>query len=297
MFLISKKSVKNYKFTIFTPCFNGAVTINRVFSSMEKQTYANFEWFIVNDGSTDNSKTTIIDLINNSTIKDKITFIDQENCGKHISWNKVAGLADSDYFICADCDDSFVDISLEFLNEKANYIEDLNDSTIVGINVCTRDPNTGNMKCDPYPKDGLICDYIELEYKYKCTGEHWYINKTNEIKQIVFPNIKSRFYPENRVWFALSVKGLKQICFNACLRDYYFSPNGLCANRDWQWRIDIKKAKMYLHYYAWMVFVPGRRIFNISPLAFFRRIRMLIVQFFKYLFLLVLNVFTAHTRG
>ena len=102
---------------------------------MEKQTYTNFEWFIVNDGSTDTSKSIIVNLINNSSIKDKITFIDQENCGKHISWNKVASLADSDFFICADCDDSFVDTSLEFLNEKANYIENLNDSTNVGINL------------------------------------------------------------------------------------------------------------------------------------------------------------------
>ncbi len=48
--------MKNYKFTIFTPCYNGAETIHRVFESVAKQTYKNYEWIIVYDGSTDNSQ-------------------------------------------------------------------------------------------------------------------------------------------------------------------------------------------------------------------------------------------------
>lgn len=45
----------NYFFTIFTPCYNGAKFIHRVFKSVASQTYKNFEWIIINDGSTDNS--------------------------------------------------------------------------------------------------------------------------------------------------------------------------------------------------------------------------------------------------
>lgn len=44
-----------YSFTVFTPCYNGAKTIHRVFESMKTQTYDNWEWIIVNDGSQDNS--------------------------------------------------------------------------------------------------------------------------------------------------------------------------------------------------------------------------------------------------
>ena len=58
--------MKNYKFTVFTPCYNGANTIERVFDSMNAQTYSNWEWIIINDGSTDDSEVVISKLISES---------------------------------------------------------------------------------------------------------------------------------------------------------------------------------------------------------------------------------------
>lgn len=71
----------NYKFTIFTPCYNGAKTIKRVFDSVESQTYSNFEWIIVNDGSTDQSDIVIRNLIEKSKIKDKIKYFNTKEHG------------------------------------------------------------------------------------------------------------------------------------------------------------------------------------------------------------------------
>lgn len=68
----------NFKFTIFTPCYNGENTIQRVFDSVETQTYSNFEWIIINDGSTDGSDNKIISLINKSPIKEKIKYLSQK---------------------------------------------------------------------------------------------------------------------------------------------------------------------------------------------------------------------------
>ena len=47
--------MRNYKFTIFTPVYNGARFFERVLNSLKNSTYKNFEWIIINDGSTDNS--------------------------------------------------------------------------------------------------------------------------------------------------------------------------------------------------------------------------------------------------
>lgn len=41
------------KISIITPTYNRAKTLHRVFESLEKQTYKNFEWIIIDDGSTD----------------------------------------------------------------------------------------------------------------------------------------------------------------------------------------------------------------------------------------------------
>lgn len=57
--------MKNYFFTIFTPCYNGENTIERVFQSVDSQTYLNYEWIIINDGSKDESQKKIESLIKN----------------------------------------------------------------------------------------------------------------------------------------------------------------------------------------------------------------------------------------
>lgn len=43
------------KVTVFTPSFNRSHTISRVYNSLLKQTDKDFEWVIVDDGSTDNT--------------------------------------------------------------------------------------------------------------------------------------------------------------------------------------------------------------------------------------------------
>ncbi len=109
-------------FTIFTPCYNGEKTIQRVFSSIELQTIKDFEWIIINDGSTDNSEIVIKDLISCSFIKDKILFISQDNKGKHISWNNAVKLAKGEWFLPCDCDDSFLPNTLEFFLSKLSEV-------------------------------------------------------------------------------------------------------------------------------------------------------------------------------
>lgn len=42
--------------TVFTPTFNRCNTLSRLYESLKKQTNKNFEWIIVDDGSTDNTK-------------------------------------------------------------------------------------------------------------------------------------------------------------------------------------------------------------------------------------------------
>ena len=45
-----------YRFTVFTPTYNRAHALARVYESLERQTFRNFEWLIVDDGSTDRTR-------------------------------------------------------------------------------------------------------------------------------------------------------------------------------------------------------------------------------------------------
>ena len=74
------------KITIFTPAYNRAYTLQRLYESIKKQEYKNFEWISVDDGSKDNTKELIHSFISEKKVDIKYFF--QENSGKHIAINK-----------------------------------------------------------------------------------------------------------------------------------------------------------------------------------------------------------------
>ena len=48
-----------YKFTVFTPTYNRAGLLTELYESLKIQTYKNFEWLIIDDGSVDNTEETV----------------------------------------------------------------------------------------------------------------------------------------------------------------------------------------------------------------------------------------------
>lgn len=44
------------KFTVFTPTFDRKELLEKLYKSLQKQTFKDFEWLIVDDGSTDGTK-------------------------------------------------------------------------------------------------------------------------------------------------------------------------------------------------------------------------------------------------
>lgn len=50
------------RITVFTPTYNRAKSLPRVFESLMHQTYNDFFWIIVDDGSTDNTKKLLTNL-------------------------------------------------------------------------------------------------------------------------------------------------------------------------------------------------------------------------------------------
>ena len=102
--------------TVFTPTYNRAYILPRLYESLLKQTDKNFEWVIVNDGSTDNTKKIIEEWIE----KDKIVirYYEQENQGKPVAHNKGVEKAKGEIFTCVDSDDFLVDNAVEIINSK-----------------------------------------------------------------------------------------------------------------------------------------------------------------------------------
>lgn len=45
-----------YKITLFTPTYNRGYIISRLYESIKRQTFRDFEWIIFDDGSTDDTE-------------------------------------------------------------------------------------------------------------------------------------------------------------------------------------------------------------------------------------------------
>lgn len=57
-----------FLFSVFTPTYNRAGTIARAYNHLCKQTLRNFEWIVIDDGSTDNTEETIREWIKEGRI-------------------------------------------------------------------------------------------------------------------------------------------------------------------------------------------------------------------------------------
>jgi len=247
-------------FTIFTPCYNGEKTINRVFQSVFTQTYKDFEWIIINDGSTDDSSKTIMNLINSyPELSNKIIFLDNKiNQGKHKIWNIAVSMSKGELFLPADCDDCFEPDTLAFMKDKWTLYK---SDDISGINVCCGDPYTKQIIGLPYPTDELISNNIELVYKYHILGEKWGCIRTDLLKKLSFPDVKGHFFPESYLWFSLA-KTHKVICFNKILRLYYDEPSSICNSKLTKNNKDVLRNQ--INYTKWTIKNVGGQVFSYS---------------------------------
>ena len=109
--------------TVFTPTYNRAYTLERLYNSLVEQTNNSFVWLIVDDGSTDNTA----QLVNKFIAENKINiqYHCQENAGKSQAHNKGVALCETELFVCVDSDDYLAPNAIERVTHHWNYAKSL----------------------------------------------------------------------------------------------------------------------------------------------------------------------------
>lgn len=211
-------------FTVFTPTYNRAHTLPRVYECLCAQTYTNFEWLIVDDGSTDNTFEIVKSWIDVKIIA--VRYLRQDNAGKHVAFNRGVENAKGELFVPLDSDDTCIPQTLARFYERWHAIPKNMRSTFSGITCLCNDEN-GNIVGGPLPNDIIDGRFYDVLSKLNRTGEMWGFHRTTVLREFPFPIfLGEKFVPEGLVWNRIAGKYNMRF-INEPLRHYYASNDAL----------------------------------------------------------------------
>ena len=100
------------KITVFTPTYNRAYCLHKCYESLKRQSCKDFEWLIIDDGSTDNTG----ELVRQWQAHEQgfaIRYIYKENGGMHTGYNTAYELIGTELSMNVDSDDYLTDTAIE----------------------------------------------------------------------------------------------------------------------------------------------------------------------------------------
>lgn len=237
--------MNNIVITVFTPSYNRAETLPRVYTCLKNQTFKDFEWIIIDDGSEDDTKK-VVDGFKKEDNFFEIKYVYQKNQGKHIATNNAVKLSRGEFFITLDSDDACTNDALETFLSEWNKIPPESRSEFYGISCRTCNEN-GVINGKPMDKPYIDSNDLDFKLKYKIDGELWGMVRTDIMREFPFPQTEGyHFYPENIIWDNVGRK-YKSRYINRALRYYINDRENAVTNVD---RKNASKEKfaMRLHY-------------------------------------------------
>ena len=177
--------------TVFTPTYNRASTLPRLYQSLKRQQNTDFEWLIVDDGSTDETAALVSSMRAEQAVS--IRYICQQNGGKHRAFNTGVAHAEGELFFCVDSDDFVTDTMVADIADAWHDIPE----DVSGLLALKTDEN-GNLLCDRIPQGLTYETAYRLVNHQGCRGEFSFVFRTVLLEQHPFPEIKGeRFVTES----------------------------------------------------------------------------------------------------
>jgi glycosyltransferase involved in cell wall biosynthesis len=219
---------EHYKVTVFTSTFNRGYRLSDAYKSLCRQTIKDFEWLIVDDGSTDNTEYLVQNWQNECSLF-PIRYIKVPNGGKHRAINRGVKLAQGELFLILDSDDYLTDNAIELIKKWEATIATQKDQFcgVVGLR-CTLD---GTPLGTTFKGLSLDCYYRD-NLKYGITGDKAEAFYTDVIKAHPFPEFEGeKFISEGVTWTELSYKEHKKLrYFNESIMRCEYIQDGLSHN-------------------------------------------------------------------
>lgn len=189
-------------FTVYTPTFNRAHTLHRVFDSLQAQTCRDFEWLVIDDGSTDDTAALMARYQNEAAFP--VRYLQEPHRGAHHAHNLSLKESHGQLWLKLDSDDGCLPDALARLKHHWENLPAAQRDSFSGVTGLCRDQN-GALVGPAFPADPLDCSAAELEYRHKIYGEHWGFLRLDVLRQFPYPeDVPGNFIPESFIWCQIS---------------------------------------------------------------------------------------------
>ena len=213
--------------TVLTPTFNRGGRLQSLWDSLQKQTVKDFEWLVVDDGSTDGTKDLITQLQEKSDFP--IRYIYKNNGGKHTALNVGIQTICSELIFIVDSDDCVTDDAVESILKIHKKYRSQNN--ICGYAFLRAFPD-GKINGKKFDVDEKIGSYIDVRVNGDDTGaDKAEVFKTHCLKEFPFPEYPNeKFLGEDLVWVRMARK-YEMVHINKAIYVGNYLEGGLTNNR------------------------------------------------------------------
>lgn len=214
--------------TVFTPTYNRASLIPRLYNSLLEQTSKNFEWIVVDDGSTDNTEQIFKDILANEN-PFEIKYIKQDNGGKHRAINQGVKFASGNMFFIVDSDDYLLNNAIEKILSWEKTLDDSKKwAGVSGLRGVNRKTPIGKQL-----QHAFIDAKNNERQKYNMNEDKAEVYYTHILKEFPFPEFEGEnFISEEVVWNKIAVEGYYLRWFNEIIYICEYLQGGLTQSGD-----------------------------------------------------------------
>ncbi len=198
-------------FTVFTATYNRARLLPRLYTSLKRQQFTDFEWIIVDDESSDNTRQ-VVESFTQVDNPFPIFYYQQKHGGKHRAINYSLQKATGEFFFIVDSDDFLTDDALQLAAEWVQTIR--NEPKLCGV-AGLKESESGEIWGE-FSSDQEYIDAGNLERKqYHLGGDKAEIYLTACMRNHLFPEFEGEYFmTEAYSWNAIAAEGLKLRWFN-----------------------------------------------------------------------------------
>ena len=217
------------RLTIFTPTYNRERYLPRLYESLKRQKFNDFEWLIIDDDSTDNTEELIDRFINEGT-GFEINFLKVRHGGKHRALNKAFNMAKGEYFFIVDSDDYITDDAVERIYQWIDETKEI--KTLAGF-AGLKQSNDGVSGGNPVVNKQGWVDASNFErLKYNLLGEKAEVYRTEILKKHRFPEFDNEYFvSEDVCWNAIANEGYKLRWYNHTIYMFEYLDTGLTKSK------------------------------------------------------------------